>query len=144
MLLPQEFDLRPAGAAYALGPGTYVISATMLQSVYGGVNGPWRPSLERAYQELTAAMNRLQGANTSPEALNAFVAMDGVETWRQRIGAYDWLRFARLCAWLRPREPSDRVTPGLLVFELTAENLREALLGPPAELRADDAIKGGR
>lgn len=144
VLLPQEFDLRPVGAAYALGPGTYVISATMLQSVYGGVNGPWRPSLERAYQEHTAAMNRLQAANTSPEALKAFVATDGAETWRQRIGVYDWLRFARLCAWLRPREPSARVTPGLLVFELTTEDLRAALLGPPAELRSDAAIKGAR
>jgi hypothetical protein len=143
VLLPQSFDLRPA-SAYGLGPGTYIISATMLQSVYGEVNGPWRPSLERAYQEHTAEMNRLQAANTSPEALNAFVATDGAETWRQRIRTYDWLRFGRLCAWLRPREPSARVTPGLLVFELTAENLRAALLDPPAELRGDDAIKGTR
>ncbi|MBL9199257.1 MAG: glycosyltransferase family 39 protein [Opitutaceae bacterium] len=141
VLLPQSFDLRPA-SAYGLGPGTYVLSATMLQGVYGEVNGPWRPSLERAYVELHPLMQRLDAANTSPEALNAFIGQEGSDVWRQRIRAYDWLRFGRLCAWLRGREPSARITPGLLVFELSAENLRVALLDPPAELRPDDAIKG--
>lgn len=142
VLLPQSFDLRPA-SAYGLGPGTYVLSATMLLGVYGEVNGPWRPSLERAYVEFNTAMQRLQAANTSPEALNTFIAQDGgADVWRERIRAYDWLRFGRLCAWLRTREPNARITPGLLVFELTAENLRAALLDPPAELRSDDAIKG--
>ncbi len=141
VLLPQSFDLRPP-SAYGLGPGTYVISATMLQGVYGEVNGPWRPSLERAYVELTAAMQRFQAANTDRAALDRFIAQEGVEIWKQRIRAYDWLRFARLCAWLRQREPSDRVTPGLLVYDLTAQNLSDALTGPPAELRPDNAIKG--
>ncbi|MDP3071190.1 MAG: hypothetical protein Q8N18_12945 [Opitutaceae bacterium] len=143
VLLPQSFDLRPP-SAYGLGPGTYVISATMLQGVYGEVNGPWRPSLERAYVELTAEMQRFQAANTDRPALDRFIAQEGAEIWKQRIRAYDWLRFARLCAWLRPREPHDRVTPGLLVFELTATDLTAALTGPPAELRDDEAIKGTR
>jgi hypothetical protein len=143
VLLPQFFDLRET-AGYALGPGTYVISATMLQGVYGEVNGPWRPSLERDYQQMTLAMNQLAAANTSAEARNRFLAQDGADIWQQRLRTYDWLRFARLCAWLRPREPHDRVTPGLLVFELTAEDLTAALQGPPAELRPDDAIKGTR
>jgi hypothetical protein len=143
VLLPQSFDLRPP-SAYGLGPGTYVLSATMLQGVYGEVNGPWRPSLERAYVELHALMQRFDAANTDRAALDRFIAQEGAEVWKQRIRAYDWLRFGRLCAWLRPREPSARITPGLLVFELTAENLRAALLDPPAELRPDDAIKGTR
>ena len=141
VLLPQNFDLRPP-SAYGLGPGTYVLSATMLQGVYGEANGPWRRSLERDYVELHMLMQRLDAANTDRAALDRFIAQEGTEVWKQRIRAYDWLRFARLCAWLRPREPNDRVTPGLLVFELTAENLRAALLDPPPELRDDDAIKG--
>ncbi len=142
VLLPQSFELRPP-SLYGLGPGTYVLSATMLQGVYGEVNGPWRPSLERAYLELNAQMQQLDALKSDRPALDRYVAQEGgTEVWRQRIRAYDWLRFARLCAWLRAREPNERITPGLLVFELTAQNLSDALTGPPAELRGDDAIKG--
>jgi hypothetical protein len=144
VLLPQNFDLRPP-SLYGLGPGTYVLSATMLMGVYGEVNGPWRPSLERAYVEHTAHIQRLDALKSDRAALDRFIAQEGgAEVWQQRIRAYDWLRFARLCAWLRPREPAARITPGLLVFELTAEDLAAALAGPPAELRPDEAIKGTR
>lgn len=141
VLLPQCFELRPP-SAYGLGPGTYVLSATMLQNVYGEVNGPWRPSLERNYVELTTQMQRLDQVRADRAALDRLVAQDGVEAWKQRISLYDWLRFTRLCAWLRQREPSERITPGLLVFELSGDDLSAALTGPPEKLRGSDTIKG--
>jgi hypothetical protein len=133
--------LRQPGG-YALSAGTYVISATMLQSVYGEAPGPWRPSLEAAYQQRTAEMRQLEALASDQAALNQFVAREGAAVWQQKIRSYDWLRFGRLCAWLRQREPDARVTPGLLVYELSQADLAAALNGPPAELRDRNAIKG--
>jgi hypothetical protein len=47
------------------------------------------------------------------------------EASRYRI--YDGLRFARLAAYLRTRDPDDRVTYSTLVYEVSANELQQAL-----------------
>jgi hypothetical protein len=111
--LPGFFDapeLRDSSAA--LTAGTYCISATMLQNVYNPmprIRGPWTPEWEAEYQRLRAVEERYGRA-----AL-----------------AYEMLRFARLTAYLRQREPDDHVGHSILIYRLTEEDLTEALEGDP-------------
>jgi hypothetical protein len=136
--LPQFYDLR-APAVDALKPGTYVISATMLRSVYGPLFGPWRPSHEARFQEL-----RGEHARVLSEILHPGVQLTlKADEW-ERIRLFEWLRFNRLCAYLRGRGPDSRVTHGLLVYELSGAELAVALDGPPAELASEDAVLGSK
>jgi len=143
VLLPQYIELRPI-TAYPLGAGTYVISATMLDTLFGPLMGPWRPSYENQYQGLAADLRRLEtalGAGGRAQ-VDMLMAQEGVSWWQERILLFDHFRFARLCAMLRHREPSSRITRTLLVYELDDDDLRAALLGPPAEMREDYRVKG--
>jgi hypothetical protein len=117
VLLPQFFELRQA-RPYSLKPGTYLISATMLQSLYGPLFGPWRASYEAVYQALRPEMSELvRRTSWTPEQLARFTVFDA-------------LRFGRLCAQLRERSPDARVTAGVLVFEVTESELDRALSQP--------------
>ena len=62
----------------------------------------------------------------------------------ERIRLFEWLRFNRLCAYLRGRGPDSRVTHGLLVYELSGAELAVAIDGPPAELASEDAVLGSK
>jgi len=86
------------------GPGTYCISATMLQGVYQDFWGPWTMNYERWYQAALAAGRREM--------------------------QWPLLMIARLCAYLRNRTPDERVG-SILIYHLEQTHLREALLGPP-------------
>jgi hypothetical protein len=44
------------------------------------------------------------------------------------------LRFARLCAYLRHRDPIANVGNSILIFYLSQRELDQALYGPPADL----------
>jgi 4-amino-4-deoxy-L-arabinose transferase-like glycosyltransferase len=111
--LPGFFDaplLRDSSTV--LTAGTYCISATMLQNVYNPlprIRGPWTPEREAEYQRLRGLEERYGSA-----AL-----------------AYDMLRFARLTAYLRQREPDDHVGYSILIYRLRDEDLAEALEGDP-------------
>lgn len=140
--LPQYYDARPI-RPYPLLPGTYIISATMLQCVYNGrFMGPWRPRYEKLYQERLQDMAVLGPALRSQAALDALFKRDGLAGWLSKISDFDYLRFSRLCAYLRQRSPDDQITPSMLVYEVTLQDLEAALAGEPAELHPDGAIKG--
>ncbi len=79
LLLPSFYDQRPP-QNYDLNPGTYVISATMLNGLYGAhTMGPWRPSYEETYQRATQEMRRLREAMRDEATLNAFLEKEGRE-----------------------------------------------------------------
>ncbi len=142
VLLPQFYDTRPI-RPYSLGPGSYVIGTTMLNCIYNGhFMGPWRASYEARYQELLREMPRFQAAMREQGTLDELLEREGAELWMTRLSDFDYLRFGRLCAYLRRRAPDDRVTYGTVVYEVTLEDLHAALGGPPPELRPADAIKG--
>jgi tetratricopeptide (TPR) repeat protein len=107
--------------------GCYCISATNLPLVHVFPVSRWTSQLERDYQRCIGRVRRLQG-----EA--AATAADG--TPDELVGL---LRFARLCAFLRLREPDDHVGYSILIYRLTSEQVRAALFGPPPEEAADDA-----
>jgi hypothetical protein len=102
-----------------LEPGTYCISATTLQQVYSFQHGKWTNQYESAYRfALVRAVHHFD--------LTANDAVTNQSLQR--------LRFARLCAYLRKREPIENVGNSILVYQLNQRELDQALYGPPAEL----------
>ncbi|HZP59390.1 MAG TPA: glycosyltransferase family 39 protein [Opitutaceae bacterium] len=134
IILPSFIDQKRL-FQYRLRPGTYLVSATMLQGVYQRLSGPWGDAYEaayfghwnsvyeREYQNLTGQIERLKPGSDS--AIFAQLVRNGV------VRRYDDLRWARLCAYLRKREPDDRVSYSILAYKLDQAQLDEALHGTP-------------
>lgn len=103
-----------------LEPGLYAVSASMLQQVFLEFRGPWTAEWERRYQSLRAREHELTGdARMTPEA-----GEDG-----KLATTYDQLRFARLCQYLRNREPDDEVGYSILIYRVSQQELEVALDG---------------
>lgn len=120
------------------GRGTYLISATMLPTVWSAIDGPfgpWNARFEARYQELRRAIQPLLAARPE-ERRQAFAARD-VEQWIEVFEAYAQFRFARLTAYLRQREPDDEIGHSILVYKLGAADVARAIDGPPPELGED-------
>jgi hypothetical protein len=60
-----------------------------------------------------------------------------LEQWYSVINDYEFLRFHRLAAFLRQREPDDNVGFSILVYHLSEDDLARALDGAPVELGRD-------
>ena len=58
------------------------------------------------------------------------------------LALVDMLRFARLCAWLRQREPDGEIGCSVLLYRLSEKDLQQALYGPPAELAPRIMVEG--
>jgi hypothetical protein len=103
-----------------LEPGTYCISATTLQQVYSFQHGKWTGQYESAYRFALARAAHDLDLPAKDSLINA-------DSLRR-------LQFARLCAYLRQREPIANLGNSILVFQLNQRELDQALYGPPAEL----------
>ena len=111
-----------------LKPGTYCISATILEQVYSFSPGTWEQSYEAAYQ---ATLTRLE----------RYSELDADSRIKLSKG-FERLRFARLCAYLRHRESIANIGYSIFVFRPTEDDLRQALCDPPAELVRDPSVTG--
>lgn len=131
--LPLQELPRPT----VLHPGLFVISATMLQQPYGQHNGPWTAARERTYQQ----MRRLEALAQQWETPTSFRATrereraffsdsESVRIW----AAYESLRFARLCHYLRARRPDAHVGYSILIYRLSPAELNAALHGSLSDL----------
>ena len=100
-----------------LRPGTYCISATCLQAVYGFAPGRWNQQYEARYQELNAQFAERDDSTD-------------IEPRRE----WDVLKSRRLASYLRHRDPDDHVGYSILIYRLSAAELDLALHGLPAEL----------
>jgi hypothetical protein len=124
--------------ALRLASGTYFISATLLQPITEpgrGAFGPWNARLEQRYQILRQQVAPLLSDDLTER--NAALARLPAENWIESINAHEYLRFRRLAAFLRQREPDDSVGYSILVYHITADDLSRALDGPPVELGRD-------
>jgi hypothetical protein len=103
-----------------LKPGIYCISATILQQVYSFHPGKWRKEYESDYQMALALWGH---------------SLDGTanDSWPDKEHL-EYIRFGRLCAYLRQREPLANVGNSILVFRLSQYDLDQALYGPAANL----------
>jgi len=113
---------------FTLEGGVYCISATMLQQVVAGAPGPWVPSYEAAYQLLRSELGPLLDAGPAERAQR--IAREGKEYWGSRLIAFDALRLARLCAFLRQRRPDDWAGYSILIYRLSDEEVRQMVEGP--------------
>lgn len=120
---------NPSSLLQPLEPGLYCISATVLQHVYEVEQGKWTQSYEDAYQQ---ALSWAQA--------NGMIEFGDIEPSNRpdlqltRIEIFQRIRFARLCAYLRHREPLANIGYSILVFRLGADDLHQALFGPAPEL----------
>jgi 4-amino-4-deoxy-L-arabinose transferase-like glycosyltransferase len=134
-------------AALRLTGGTYFISATLLQPVTQpgrGAFGPWNTRLENRYQAVRGFMAPLLSDEVA-ERRSALTRLP-LDQWYSAINDYEFLRFHRLAAFLRQREPDDNVGFSILVYHLSDDDLAGALDGPPVELGRDLSMElfGGR
>jgi len=124
-----QFQLDRLGS---LTGGVYCISASLLQSVLGIAFGPWSWFYEKTYQELLPEIETVGTA--SPEQRSRLLSDPNVQ---DKIGLFKELQFARLCAYLRKREPDDNVGYSILIYHLSDKQAWEATEGPPVELTPD-------
>jgi len=103
--------------------GVYAVSATMLQEVYSPVGGNFTPELEREYQTLRALAPVFAAYWRSPEARAAVLATEPESALLRAWVRYDWLRFARLAAYLRAKEPIASAGHSILIYRLDAEEV---------------------
>jgi hypothetical protein len=124
-----------------LKPGLYCISATILQSVYAPEIGPWcRP--DEAADQTALANKQLRTESSLPQSDHApLIANRGAPSIKN-IKEFERLRFSRLCAYLRHRQPTAEVGHSILVFDLDAAELDKALYGPPHELNPEVRVLG--
>lgn len=116
---------------YEPRPGLYCISATLLQQVYSGFGGEWTPALEREYRQLRALEPAFRDLMTKPASQTAPEVAGGQPAWKS-WARFDQLRFARLCAQLRTREPDAMVGYSILIYRVGEAELTAALGASPS------------
>jgi hypothetical protein len=125
-------------SALRLAGGTYLVSATLLQpyrSRSEGALGPWNQTYESGYQLMKRAVAPLLTGDETTRA--AALPARSPDEWTRLMAVYEPLRFARLTAYLRQREPDDNINFSVLVYRLSDADLARALDGPPAELKPE-------
>lgn len=124
-----------------LSEGIYCISATMLQSVYlGAWSGPWTEQNERMYIEVRQEIHRFEEIQRDP-VRQAEEARKNPRYWLNVLADFERLRFGRLCATLRHRDPIQIVNGSILVYRLSKPELDRAV-NDPIEVRPNPAYDG--
>jgi hypothetical protein len=132
--LPGFFERR-SFELYALTPGFYAISASLLQSVHTTAFGPWSNAYEELYRKTLRTMLEFERSVPDPTRRAELLRLPKFYALAGEIDLFDNLRFARLCAWLRHQgEPHHHVEHAILIWHLDYRDLQAALFGPPAEL----------
>ena len=118
-----------------LTEGTYCISATMLQSAYTDYPYRWNSSYEDIYQRLRANLIEFSRTANDPRGRQRFMEqIGGEEGLTKAITDFHFACFARLCSYLRQREPDAEINYSILIYRVSRKDLQRALEGPPAEM----------
>lgn len=125
-----QLDLRP------LDGGSYWISATQLQNLYTRAPGHWTRDYEWRYQLLRGLAQAVVAAG-GDETRKALARSVGGEAELERnLALYADLRFARLAAFLRQREPDQRIGYSIHEYRLSDAEVWGWLDGPPPPQRS--------
>ena len=159
--LPGYVHWRTTGVV-PLEAGTYCVSASMLPSLFLDARGEWNVLYEVQYQRVHKEVDRLhQLVQQDPQyyerlqmevdRLKQSVYEDRrhheeivgnsprsreLAAWNRTLNQFDQLRMARLCAYLRKREPDDSVGYSILIYYLNEDDLDRAL-NQPIELKSN-------
>ena len=96
-------------------------------------SGPWNQKYESGYQGLRRAVAPLLTGDETTRA--AALKARSPDDWTHLMTVYEHLRFSRLTAFLRQREPDDNINFSILVYRLSDQDIFRALDGPPAEMK---------
>ena len=131
-LLPGFSDQAdPANPLTVLGPGVYCISATMLQCIYlvHAPNPVWSQGYERLYRDLKRTVEEhMTDYLRTPPSLEADSENPDTGLPQEVLEAFLQVQFARLCAYLRQREPDHQIGYSILIFYLNQKDIDKALL----------------
>lgn len=110
--------------ATRLEPGTYAISATMLQQLWSAPSREGTAAENEEYLALRARFAPSLAADSEPVRLTELRATLATDAAAPRAWArFSELRLARLCRELRKREPDEQVGFSILLYEVTAAEL---------------------
>lgn len=116
VFLPSRtYIVRPPLVVYDYEPGVYALSATILDEIYSPYRGPWSGEREQGFRAIQATV---AAARPAPGELPPDYEL------------YDKLRLARLCKYLQTRPPDGNAGYSILIFRLSAADLRAALHEP--------------
>ncbi|MBS0632786.1 MAG: glycosyltransferase family 39 protein [Verrucomicrobia bacterium] len=144
--LPTLPLIPPPRPWYWLKPGIYCVSVTMLQHVYSSVRGPWTLELEAEYQRLRALNPIFHEYASDPAKRTQYQHDVKPEQWHTAWERYDQLRFARLCHYLRAREPDANIGYSIFIYRLSDAELKAATEDSLAAWSAaiERGLQGGR
>jgi hypothetical protein len=128
--LPGYPDLGATPYGGPLRGGVYCISATSLQQVYSSFNGPWAAPYEDLYQRVVYNLGLFRETAADPAARRRLIDESGEAYWEDQFTKFSQMRFARLCAYLRRREPDDSIGYSILIYRLSDLQVEAALFGP--------------
>jgi hypothetical protein len=111
-----NFDVRTRKSPAIMTGGLWIISVTQFQQDYTEARGPWDPEKEVKYRKLLA--NVLE------------MSKSGKKLTLYEGNTFEEFQFARLCNYLRGREPLAELDYTFLIFRLTDDEVEQALYGP--------------
>jgi hypothetical protein len=129
VLMPRLATFDRARPWYWCEPGLYAISATMLQMVYLPGQAAWNEERENKYQQLRQNDSRFRALKAGPENRSELLHGLTPDEWSHAWTQFELLRFARLCQYLRARQPDGMAGYSILIYRLTAGELAAALDG---------------
>ncbi len=115
------------------GSGTYCVSATMLhllyyQDIFASLKFPPEILFDDSFDKLQPFVSdMLAAAGKGDEALAAFFRENGEEFCLRRYRAYDLIRFARLCEYLKRRMPDGNAGHSILIYKLDRAEIDTAM-----------------
>jgi Dolichyl-phosphate-mannose-protein mannosyltransferase len=119
--------------------GIYFVSATELQSLYAEAIGPWCVQYEDAYLAALAGLREYRSAATTRITP---IGNEEASPLARKMKKLEALQIARLFAYLRHRAPIAQISYSMFVFDLSNEELNQALYGPPVELKPSGCVRG--
>jgi hypothetical protein len=119
--------------------GIYFVSATELQSLYAEAIGPWCVQYEDAYLAALAGLREYRSAATTRITP---IGNEEPSPLARKMKKLEALQIARLFAYLRHRAPIAQISYSMFVFDLSNEELNQALYGPPVELKPSGCVRG--
>lgn len=127
--LPALPEVGTARRWHRLKPGVYAISATMLQQVYSRHRGSWTAEFELEFQRLRELEPDFLAFQDDPARREDLLKKAPRERWRAGWATYESLRFARLCHYLRLKQPIATIGFSILIFRLDASEIEAVTRG---------------
>lgn len=128
-------DLAP------LVPGWYCISATYLQQINTGVPGHWCEPMEQTYQKLKKFLLRFDDPASQMAMAEKAGGQKGLAFL---VSRFKMLRFARLCHFLRQRNPDAMAGWSICIYRVSMDELSRAVSGPVYGLPLTPEVKGAK